>query len=137
MNIMTNIATGAAPADLTHARGLLNSGGEEGVKAMYNYLAQQGYTYPRLAGGLVDDTSLAGQAAINNLMEVAQQNGQTLTAAQIQSIEGAMANAYLSALESNYQNGNYAEVGYQQAWDFHSQVFDRGETAIPGAKARA
>jgi len=123
MNIMSYGANVIIVADLVHARNLLNQGR---VDAMYQYLSDYGYTYPKLANGLVSESSLAGQAAINNLKEVAQRNGQSLTQAQINDIKNAMAGAYLSALEANYQQGNgfYPEItdGCERAWNSRSRL---------------
>lgn len=51
---------------------------EHGPAAMYDYLASFGYVYPKLANGVVNGDSLAGNAAIRHMVEIAEKNGITI-----------------------------------------------------------
>ncbi len=42
---------------------------------MYNYMKDYGYIYPELANGVVNGDSLAGNAALRHMQEIAEKNG--------------------------------------------------------------
>ena len=110
-------ATGAH-ADLSHARYLLEN---QGPAAMYSYLKDYGHPYSELALGLVNESSVSGQAAISNLLEVAAENNVVV---DLNAVKYSMADAYLETLARKAERNDYSEIGAQEAWDFHSRVFE-------------
>ncbi|WP_275077501.1 calcium-binding protein, partial [Pseudomonas corrugata] len=110
----------SAHVDLAYASDLLASGGPA---AMYNYLASNGYLYANLANGVANGGSLAGDAALNHMQEVAAESGHPLTVADINKIRSNMATAYLDALHEKQDNGDFSDITWREAWTFHSQTF--------------
>ncbi|TNF83810.1 hypothetical protein FGE05_06290 [Pseudomonas sp. ICMP22404] len=110
----------SAHVDLAYASDLLASGGPA---AMYNYLASNGYLYANLANGVANGGSLAGDAALSHMQEVAAESGHPLTVADINKIRSDMAIAYLDALLDKQDNGDFSDITWREAWTFHSQTF--------------
>jgi hypothetical protein len=115
------MASSMTVAQLEQARTMITSGD---VKGFYQYMADQGYNYALLAGGLVNG-SFSGEAAINYLEATAKAEGVTFTAAQVPALEQDMAGAWLDALENVAKaNGVVSgDLSYQDTLSFHAQIF--------------
>ncbi len=118
MSVMEAVALSNSHADLIYAQQLLN---EKGPAAMYEYLKGFNLPYSELALGLVNESSVAGQAAISNLKEVAAQNN---IAINIEAVKFSMADAYLNALVLKQSQGDFGEISAEEAWAFHKEVFE-------------
>ena len=92
---------------------------------MYNYMKDYGYIYPELANGVVNGDSLAGNAALRHMQEIAEKNGIKLTAADINQIRLDMADGYLTTVAKKLDTGKYNEVEWFEAQAFHDRVFEK------------
>ena len=115
------MATPMTTAELQQAQTMIDAGDLAGF---YSYMADQGYNYALLAGGLVSGSSFSGAAAINFLLGSAQAQGVNFTASQLPALETAMATAWVSALErvAGPDGTVSSDLNYQQTLGFHSEV---------------
>jgi len=118
------LITPITQTDLDNAQTLLNQGGPS---AMYEYLAGFGDRYSVLAQGVLDGSTLSGQAALEFMQHTAEQQGRTLTEAEINNIRTEMATGYLQTLQGILNNSNDGlitrEIDAKEAWAFHNKVF--------------
>ncbi|WP_275044112.1 calcium-binding protein, partial [Pseudomonas mediterranea] len=105
--------------DLKVAADLLSSGGPT---AMYDYLSSE-YSYAKLAQGVAEGGSLAGDAALNHMQEIASESGRPLSMEDIKQIRTSMASSYLAVLEGKQKRGDYSDITWSEAWDFHTKTF--------------
>lgn len=110
-------------ADAAQARRILDSGGPS---AMYQYLKSKGFRYAELADGVATGDSVAGDAALRFMQTVADEAGKPLSPTDVDVIRHSMADAYLRTLvDAVGSDGTIQrDVTAQEAWNFHSQVFD-------------
>lgn len=118
------MATTMTVAEIQQASAMIASGNLAGF---YGYMADQGYNYALLAGGLVTGGSFSGEAAVNYLIGSAQAQGVVITPDKLTAIETDMANKWVDALESAAQASPTGTVDgdltYAQTLAFHTQVF--------------
>ena len=118
------MATTMTVAEIQQASAMIAAGNLAGF---YGYMADQGYNYALLAGGLVTGGSFSGEAAVNYLIGSAQAQGVTITPDKLTAIETDMANKWVDALESAAQASSTGTVDgdltYAQTLAFHTQVF--------------
>jgi hypothetical protein len=111
-------------AGLEQARAMIDAGD---VAGFYSFMADQGYNYAFLAGGLVSGSGFSGAAAINYLISSAASQGVTFTESEVPALEAKMATAWVLALEgvaqANPSGVVSADLSYQQTLDFHAAVF--------------
>ncbi|WP_141755146.1 galactose-binding domain-containing protein [Burkholderia plantarii] len=109
-------------AQLEQLRGMISAGDLAGF---YGYMANLGYNYAYLAGGLVTGGGFSGAAAINYMLSVAHKDGVAFSEAQIPDLEKNMAFGWLDALEQvATKNGVVdADLGYEDTLNFHVAVF--------------
>jgi hypothetical protein len=110
-------------SELEQARTMISAGDLAGF---YTYMANQGYDYALLAGGLVSGSSFSGAAAVSYMLSSAQAQGVNFTASQVPAFEAAIANAWMDALEreATLSGGEISsDLDYQLTQGFHAAVF--------------
>ena len=115
-------------ADVNFARYLYEQTKDPSVA--YQYLVEEGGdAYAKLAMGVAKGNSLAGQAAVIYLHNVADEHNKPLSDAQTNNMYGDMLLGHLDILESRLKKSDlgviYGDINHKEASKFHERVFKK------------
>ncbi|MCB5307989.1 S8 family serine peptidase [Yersinia massiliensis] len=113
-------------AELACAKEILDS--KKDPALMYEYLISKGDRYASLANGVARGDSIAGEAAIGYLKNIAASHNQLVTEELINKIRFDMASEYLDLQYSRLEdstNSISGDINHKEAGKFHNVVFKK------------